>query len=140
MPVTAGSIITPQAFKAGGNAVAGLNVGSIITPTMANTNPAATAGPNGARLTRLTAITCGTVSAAFQVLCFSSFDAGVTGILFRAENYAAYTLGNTIAPPLLDFGYSDNNPLMLAPNEQVRIGFSLTPSTQINFFANWMDY
>lgn len=138
MAVTANSIITPQAPKA-----------ATVVATAANTDyddiPAnvagalITAGPNGARVTRLYAIPRATVTAT-QLQLYRSTDAGVTKRLFESALMAAYTMAATTDCPVTDFGYSDDNPLILAAGEVVYPAIGVALAAGVVFVAEWADY
>lgn len=137
MAVAANSIVTPQTPKS--------NLASLTT---ANTNytPAGvtnsillvTAGPNGARLTRLQAIPAATVAAANQIQMFRSLDSGANKYFADSALMATYTMAQTTEAPSTDFGYSDSNPLILSPNERIYMAEGQTVA--VNVIAEWADY
>ncbi|MBL8554754.1 MAG: hypothetical protein JNL41_10785 [Phenylobacterium sp.] len=139
MPVTPNSIVTPQAPKS-----AAVNLPSGATNSTYTTNPTNAvqllqAGANGARLTKLQAIPCATVSTANQLQAFR--DNGTSGSSkFFADSalMATYTMAQTTEAPTTDFGYSDDNPLILQPSE--RIYMAQGQSVSINIIAEWADY
>jgi len=51
---------------------------------------------------------------------------------------AAYTMAQTTAAPATDFGYSDDNPKILQPNEQLFVAIGVTGA--IGFEAEWANY
>src|SRR3546814_6982097 len=118
MPVTANSIVTPQAVKSNAVVCTGANTTYGSTPT--NTQKIATAGPNGARLTKLRAIPQATVTAT-QLQEFRSADAGATQRFSNSALMAAHTMAATTAAPATDFGYSNDSPKILAPNEELYV-------------------
>ena len=135
MAVTAGSIITPQQPK---SAVAALTTAnSTYTTSPTNAVLLVTAGANGARLTRLGAIPCETVTAN-QIQMFRSSDGGTTKYLADSALMAAYTMAQTTEAPTTDFGYSDDNPLILGANERIYMAEGLTKA--VNVIAEWADY
>jgi hypothetical protein len=139
MAVTANSIITPQTPRS-----AAVNLPSGATNSTYSTSPAntvllVTAGPNGGRLTKLQAVPCATVGTANQVQLFR--DGGTAGASkFFADSalMATYTMAQTTAAPMTDFGYSDSNPLILQANE--RLYMAQGQSVSINVVAEWADY
>ena len=135
MPGTANSIITPQTPRAAHAVCTTANTVYGSTPT--NTVLLVTAGPNGARLTRLKAIPQATVTAT-QLQGFRSLDAGVTKRFTDSALMAAYTMAQTTAAPVTDFGYSDDNPMILAANEQLHVAVGVTGT--VTFEAEWADY
>lgn len=136
MTVTANSIITPQAPKAG-TAVA-TTANSTYTDTPTNTVVLITAGANGARVTKISALARATVTNT-ELQLFRSPDTGTTKRLFNSRQMVAYTVAQTTGNPPTDFGYSDANPLVLAALEQVYVGIGVS-NTGIVFTAEWADY
>ncbi len=136
MAVTANSIITPQAPQSSNAACSAANTNYTTNPP--NTVLLATAGPNGARVTRISAVPLETLTSAVQLQLFRSRDAGATKSFFESAAAAAHTLADTTEVPTTDFGFSDDNPLILAPNE--RIYAAVRVARQITFNAEWADY
>lgn len=135
MAGTSNSIITPQTPKSGNALVTTANTTYTTTPT--NSVLVVTAGANGARLTRLTALPQATVTAAQHQL-FRSRDAGATKYFAAAAVQAAYTMATTTAPTAVDFGFSDANPLILGVSEVLYVASSVTQN--VTFNAEWADY
>lgn len=136
MPATANSFISPQTVQSASVMLLSSQNPSLQTPT--NTVLLATAGANGARLTRLEALATGAQQAT-QVQFYRSTDLGATKRLIRAKGFPGYTIANTNDIPVLDFGYSDVNPLILGANEQIYVASANTVSG-INARAEWGDY
>jgi hypothetical protein len=139
MPVTANSIITPQTPKSNQVNLPAGATNSTYTTSPTNTVLLVTAGANGGRLTKLQAIPCATVATANQVQMFR--DAGTAGVSkFFADSalMTTYTMAQTTEAPTTDFGYSDDTPLILQPNE--RIYMAQGQSVSINVVAEWADY
>jgi hypothetical protein len=135
MAGTPNSIITPQTPKSGNALVTTANTTYSTTPT--NAVLLLTAGANGARVTRIGAIPQATVTAA-QLQLFRSRDAGTTKYFHNSALQAAYTMATTTSAPVTDFGYSDDNPLILSAGEQLYVGSSITQNVAFN--AEWSDY
>ena len=136
MPATANSIITPQTPQTASVAL-GATANTVLTaPT--NTTLLMTAGANGGRLTRLEALASAT-QAATQVQVYRSVDGGTTKTLIRAKALAGYSLTTTSDVPVLDFGYSDDGPLILAASEKLYVA-SAAAVTGINARGEWADY
>jgi hypothetical protein len=139
MPVTANSIITPQ-----GPASSQINLPSGATNSTYTTSPtntvlAFTAGANGARVTKVQAIPCATVSTANQVQLFrDNATAGVSRFFADSALMATYTMAQNTEAPTTDFGYSDDNPIILAPNE--RIYMAQGQSVSINVIIEAANY
>lgn len=135
MSVTPNSIITPQTPQANNAACTTANTTYTTSPT--NTLVLVTAGANGARVTRIGAIPIANV-AATQCQLFRSRDAGVTKHFFDSAAMALYTFATGTEAPTTDFGYSDDNPLILLAAE--RIYAAIAVSNAITFNAEWADY
>lgn len=137
MAGSANSIITPQTPKSAASTAALTANTNYLTPT--SPGGMMTAGPNGARLTRLIMFPAGTVTQT-QCQLFRSTNAGVTKSLAGLVVGAAggYTMAQTTAPPVADFGFSDDNPMILAAGEllYVAVGVSGTWSCVVE----WADY
>ena len=138
MPGTANSIITPQTPKSA-HITQAFTANATYTTTPANTVLLVTAGANGSRLTKLRAIPTATVTVT-QLQEFRSLDAGTTKKFSNAALGASggYTMAATTAPPIADFGYSDDNPKVLAAGEQLYVAAGVTGSWA--FEAEWADY
>ena len=138
MPVSPNSIVTPQTPKS-----------ATVVASVANTDyddiPAnaagalITAGPNGARVTKIYAIPRATVTAT-QLQLYRSTDAGTTKRLFESALMAAYTMAATTEAPTTDFGYSDDNPLILGAGEVVYPAIGVALAAGVVFVAEWADY
>lgn len=138
MAGTANSIITPQTPKSAHVAQA-FTANSTYTTTPTNTVLLVTAGVNGGRLTKLRAIPGATV-AVTQLQEFRSLDTGTTKKFSNTVLGApgGYTMAQTTAPPIADFGYSDDNPKILAAGEQRYVSAGVTGTWA--FEAEWADY
>jgi hypothetical protein len=138
MAATANSIITPQTPQSAHIAQA-FTANTTFTTTPTNTVLLVTAGPNGARLTKLRAIPAATVTVT-QLQEFRSLDSGSTKKFSNAVLGAAagYTMAGTTLPPIADFGYSDDNPKMLSAGEQLYVAAGVTGTWA--FEAEWANY
>jgi len=136
MAVTANSIITPQAVKSG-TAVA-TTANSTYTDTPTNSVKLITAGANGARVTKITALARATVTIT-ELQLYRSADGGTTKRLFNSRQMAAYTVAQTTGNTPTDLGYSDDNALILAANEEVYVAIGVS-NTGVVFAAEWADY
>jgi hypothetical protein len=140
MPVTPNSIVTPQTPKSA--AVIHSAQQNTWPPTTNPTNSTllVTAGANGGRLTRLTALPHESTAAVGVMQAYR--DVGTSGAskyLFNTVTCANDTVSGTDAPSLLDFGYSEDNALVLQANERVYVAHSLS-NKAIGFTAEWADY
>ncbi len=136
MAVTPNSVITPQTPKSAVAVCTTANSTYGDTPTTSVL--LVTAGPNGARATKITALARATVTAT-ELQLFISYDAGTTKKLINSKLMAAYTVAQTTGQTPVDFGYSDLNPLLLAANAQLFVAIGVT-NTGIVFSAEWGDY
>ncbi len=138
MAGTANSIITPQTPRSAHlNQAFTANTTYSATPT--NTALLVTAGANGSRLTKLRAIPAATVTVT-QLQEFRSLDSGTTKHFSSSVLGASggYTMAQTTAPPVADFGYSDSNPKILSGGEQLYVAAGVAGSW--SFEAEWADY
>lgn len=136
MAGTANSIITPQTPKS--NRAATTTANSTYTTTPTNSVLLVTAGANGSRLTRLHAIPTVTVTTANQLQVFRSPDSGTTKYFGDSAVMATYVLAQSTAAPKTDFGYSDDNPLILLGGETLYV--AMGQSQAVNWIAEWQDY
>lgn len=135
MAVTPNNIITPQAVRTA-NAVTtaakttysdAVNAVKIVTP-----------GPNGAVLYGLRAAPRATVTAT-QLQLYRSPDNGTTMYLIGSALMAAYTMAQTTAAPVSDFGYSESAPLRLGATDTLWVGAGVALAGGISFDAQYED-
>jgi hypothetical protein len=93
---------------------------------------------NGARITRLTALARAT-NTATELQLYVSPDGGTTKRFIKSVLLPAYTVAATTAQTGADFGYTDSSPLLLAPNETLYVGISVS-NTGIVFDAQGLAY
>lgn len=136
MAVTGNNVITPQAPKSGVAVCTTANSTYSDTPT--NTQKLLTAGPNGARVTKVSALARAT-NTATELQLFVSYDAGSTKKLINSKLMAAYTVAQTTGQTPTDFGYSEDTPLLLAANAEIYAAIGVT-NTGVVFAAEWGDY
>jgi len=111
-----------------------------MTDTPANTVLLATAGTDGAILTRLTAIPRATVTASSLVL-FISKDNGTTQRLIDSELMAAHTVAVTTAIPETVFAtYSEAAPLRLEAGDRLYVGSQVALAGGIVFKAEFTNF
>lgn len=111
-----------------------------LTDTPSNTVLLATAGADGAILTRLSAIPRATVTASSLVL-FISKDNGSTQRLIDSELMAAHTVAVTTAIPETVFaGYSESSPLRLEAGDRLYVGSQVALAGGIVFRAEYTDF
>lgn len=124
----------PKTFTA----VATTAVSGLATDAPTNTHALVTAGAEGAIVTSITAIPRDTVTATALYL-FISKD-GTTKRLLRTALMAAHTVAATTEIPVVDFGYSETEPLRLEAGDQLFVGVGVTASSGIVFTAQSTDY
>lgn len=137
MAGTPNKIITPQAIKSG-TAVA-TTANSTYSDTPTNAALLITAGANGSRVTRISAVARATVTITELQLYRDGDGTGTAKRLFNSKQMAAYAVAQTTGNTPTDFGYSDANPLILAPNEKLYVAIGVS-NTGIVFAAEWQDY
>ena len=139
MAGSANSIITPQTPKSAHIVQSFTATTTPGTTTPGNTVLLVTAGANGGRLTKLRAQPVATVTVS-QLQEFRSLDTGTTKKWVNSALGApsGYTLAATTLPPVIDFGYSDDSPVIMAAGEQIYVGSAVTGSW--SFEAEWADY
>ena len=138
MPATANSIVTPQSVKSGTAAAITANATYSDTPT--NTVVLITAGANGSRVVKISAVARATVTATELQLYRDGDGTGTVKRLFNSKLMAAYAVAGTTGNTPTDFGYSDANPLILGPGEKVYAAIGVTLAAGIAFAAEWQDY
>ncbi|MBB3996874.1 hypothetical protein [Aureimonas pseudogalii] len=91
-----------------------------------------TAGADGDLVRRITAVPRATVTAT-QLQLYRSTDGGTTLILCGSVLMPAYTMSQTTAVPVTDFGINFAQPLGLAPNERLYVGIGVALAAGIAF-------
>jgi hypothetical protein len=135
MTVTANSIITPQAVKTA-NAVCTAAKTTLSDST--NAVKILTAGANGSVLYGLKAVPRATVTAT-QLQLYRSPDNGTTMYLINSALMAAYTMANTTAAPVTDFGYAETIPLRIGASDTLWVGAAVALAGGISFDAQYED-
>jgi len=121
-------------------AVATAAVSGLATDAPTGTVLLATAGAEGAIVTRLSAMPRATATASSLVL-FLSKDGGTTKRLIDSELMAAHTVAATTAIPETAFAnISDSSPLRLEAGDSLYVGSQVALASGIVFAAQWMDY
>lgn len=135
--MTANSFISPQTPKSAAANIATAQATFPPTTTPSNTVLVVTAGTNGGRLTRLIAVPQESVTAN-NVQAYRSTNSGTSKWFFASVTGGSDTVSATDGPTVLDFGYSEDNPLILAGGEQIYCATGIAKS--YNFIAEWADY
>ena len=138
MALTANSIMTPQAPKSAYVIYATAQATYPPTTNPTNTSLLLTAGANGARLTRLKGVPQETTGGAYVLQVFRSNDGGTTKYMAATAAGASDTVSSTDAPVEIDFGFSDDNPMILAANEKLYVAPSIAKT--FCFVAEYADY
>lgn len=136
MAVTGANPITPQAPKSGVAVCTTANSTYSDSPT--NTQKLLTAGPNGARVTKITALARAT-NTATELQLYVSYDGGTTKKLINSKLMPAYTVAQTTGQAPTDFGYAEDSAMILAANAEIYAAIGVT-NTGIVFHAEWGDY
>lgn len=137
MAVTANSIVTPQGVR---TAYAVADTASTdIDDAPTTTVSLFTAGANGSRVVKLTAIPRATVTASRLDLWLSK-DGGTTKRLIDTALMSAHTVANTTEIPTTDFGYSEESPLIVGANEVLYVSTAVALAGGIVFYAAAQDY
>lgn len=135
MTVTANSIITPQAVKTA-NAVCTAAKTTLSDST--NAVKLLTPGANGSVLYGLKAVPRATVTAT-QLQLYRSPDNGTTMYLINSALMSAYTMANTTAAPVTDFGYTETGPLRITSTDTLWVGAAVALAGGIVFDAQYED-
>lgn len=110
----------------------------IGTSTVTGAVAVATAGTNGALITRLTALPRATVAASSLVLFLVKASAPTVFNLIDSELMAAYTLSATTAIPETTFGnINDDTPIRLEAGDILYVGSQVALAAGIVFKAEW---
>lgn len=113
---------------------------SVTNDTPSNTGLIATAGVNGALVTRLTAIPRATVTATALHLFISS-DSGTTKRLADSALMSAHTVATSTAIPQSDFSdITSAEPLRLAAGDELYVGAGKALVGGIVFKIEWSDF
>lgn len=121
-------------------AVATAAVANLTTDAPTNTVELLTAGPEGALVSRLTAIPRATVTAS-SLLLFISKDGGATKRIIGSVLMAAHTVAATTKIPVTVFDeYSEATPLRLEAGDSLYVGTQVAAASGIVFLAERMEY
>jgi len=116
-------------------------LGGIGTATITGAALVATAGADGALVTKLTAIPRATVTASSLVLFLVKSSAPAVYHLIDSELMGAYTLSATAAIPETGFvNISESSPLRLEAGDMLYVGSQVALAAGIVFKAEWMNY
>ena len=135
MAVTPNSIVTPQAVKSAAAVVS--NANTVFTTTPSNAVKLLKAGENGARVTRIVAIPTESVTSNFLQL-YRSKDNGLTKYICAVANGPVDQVSATDAPTPVEFGISDDIPMMLEAEEEVYVASGISKSYHVT--AEYTDY
>jgi hypothetical protein len=76
---------------------------------------------------------------ATQLQLFRSPDNGTTVYLINSALMSAYTMAQTTAAPVTDFGYSESAPLRLGPSDTLWVGIGIALAGGVAFDAQYED-
>lgn len=116
------------------DAVSGLDSDS---PT--NVAELVVAGAEGCIVTKLTVMPRGTVTAS-GVYLFLSKDSGTTLRLVRSTLLSAHTASATTAMPMVDFEFTETEPLRLEAGDQLYVGAGVAAAVGIVFCATATNF
>lgn len=123
MPVTQNRVVTPQTPRSSSGVVTGANTNYSDTPT--NTVEIFAAGPDGARVSKITAISRQSTGATELQLFRDHNGSGATRRFFMSKVMPAVVVSTSTGQAPVDFGVSDANPLILAANEKLYGGIGV---------------
>lgn len=132
MTATANSIITPQTPFSRTAVAVGAEV-AFSAPTVVVDLLLAADNVSGARLTKLVGIPRAAIATANNLQLYER--SGATYTLIDSALMATVTPGASIANPKTDFGYSEDNPLMVRPGFGLAVAIGLAVANGITFKA-----
>lgn len=116
-------------------------LGGIGTSTVTGAILVATAGADGALVTKLTAMPRATVTASSLALFLVKSSSPGVYNLIDSELMGAYTLSATTAVPETGFvNISEASPLRLEAGDTLYVGSQVALTAGIVFKAEWMNY
>lgn len=117
MPVSQNKVVTPQTPRSSSGVATTANSNYSDTPT--NTAVIFTAGANGARVSKISAVTRASTLATELQLFRDHDGSGTTKRFVRSKTLPATTVSASAGQDPVDFGYSDSAPMILAANEKL---------------------
>jgi hypothetical protein len=117
VPVTSNRVVTPQTPRSSSGVATAANSNYSDTPT--NTVVIFTAGVNGARVSRLTAVSRQSTGATELQLFRDGDGSGTARRFVMSRTLPALTVSQAAGQTPVDFGFSDANPMILAANEKL---------------------
>lgn len=122
-------------------AVATAALGGLTTNTVTGAVLLATAGADGAIVSKLTAIPRDTVTASSLMLFLVKSATPTIYLPIDSELMAAYTAAATTATPETAFtNISPDSPMRLEAGDKLYVGSKVALASGIVFYAEWMDY
>lgn len=122
-------------------AVATVALGGLTTNTVTGAILLATAGAEGAIVSKLTAILRDTVTASSLMLFLVKSATPTIYLPVDSELMAAYTAAVTTATPETAFtNISPDSPMRLEAGDKLYVGSKVALASGIVFYAEWMDY
>lgn len=124
-----------------GTAVAAAALGGLATDAVTGSVLLATAGADGALVTRVTAMPRGTVTATSLRLFVAKANAPTIYRPVDSELMAAYTNAATTATPETNFGnIAPDSPLRLEAGDKLYAGIEVALPAGVCFFCEWADF
>lgn len=117
-----------------------LTAASVVTTDAAtNTVLCATAGADGALVTKVSLMPRATITATAGYL-FLSKDNGTTLRLIDSVLIPAYTMAGTTAIPVTTFSMSQDAPLRLSAGDKLYVSIGVALASGVVAKAEWTDY
>jgi hypothetical protein len=99
---------------------------------------------NGARITKITAIPRGAVTSDTQIQCYRRYPQDSA----KVNNYyltdmvmlPSYTVSSITAPSKASFAYTPDNPMIVAPNEEISFAIGSSVAVGINVIVEFETY
>lgn len=112
---------------------------TIDTDTPTNTVLLCTAGTEGAIVSALSAVPRAT-STASKLCLYLSKDSGTAKRFLNSALLGAYTQAATTASPIVDFGYTQDEPLRLEAGDEIYVGNMVALASGVVFTAQLTDF
>ena len=116
-------------------------LGGLTTNTVTGASLLATAGADGALITKMTAMPRGTVTATSLQVFIVKASAPTVYLPIDSELMSAYTASPTTATPETVFrNIGLESPLRLEAGDKIFVGAEVALAAGVVFYAEWMDY
>ena len=138
MPVSQNKVVTPQTPRSSSGVATAANTAYGDSPT--NAVVIFTAGANGARVSKISAVARASVGATELQLYRDHDGSGTTKRFVRSKTLAAVTVSQTAGQDPVDFGYSDSAPMILAAGEKLYGAAGVALAAGIVFIVEGADF